>query len=182
MLRLFEFQSTLLIRGATSAAPFAPKTSAVFQSTLLIRGATLYFPGQIIRGVEHFNPRSSYEERRFGVFGYIIQFYFNPRSSYEERHSATVFPLFVSLFQSTLLIRGATSCALQSSHTLTGFQSTLLIRGATRPHPVIAPAIRISIHAPHTRSDCFSRSISSRRFYFNPRSSYEERPSLCLQN
>ena len=80
------------------------------------------------------------------------------------------------IFQSTLLMRGATRAAETPALYPMLFQSTLLMRGATRccnnqpvePHISIhapharsdvklrngRPAALISIHAPHARSDC----------------------------
>ena len=81
------------------------------------------------------------------------------------------------------------------------FQSTLLMRGATFSSPadiggwfisIHAPHARsdsaghggahwqhISIHAPHARSDVIlSLASRSSRYYFNPRSSCEERPDV----
>ena len=57
------------------------------------------------------------------------------------------------------------------------FQSTLLMRGATVSCLTKAVVVHISIHAPHARSD---RNMPLRRIepsYFNPRSSCEERPA-----
>ena len=55
-----------------------------FQSTLLMRGATSRSPRS--RAVlAHFNPRSSCEERRESREPPFDPFYFNPRSSCEER-------------------------------------------------------------------------------------------------
>ena len=124
-----EFQSTLLMRGATRR-----KTQAcwytVFQSTLLMRGATRRTISSRSSRRWHFNPRSSCEERpadaaeRAGVMN------FNPRSSCEERrlpaHNLFRFP---------------------------EFQSTLLMRGATRHRFPLRTVLCISIHAPHARSD-----------------------------
>ena len=77
-------------------------------------------------------------------------------------------------FQSTLLMRGATSSSLEKSGTTDfnprssceerpnfaanckraeEFQSTLLMRGATQSQHSSRLSIRISIHAPHARSD-----------------------------
>ena len=56
---------------------------------------------------------------------------FNPRSSCEERLSQPCSYLWYVLFQSTLLMRGATSTRLQMVNDWQ-FQSTLLMRGATR--------------------------------------------------
>ena len=82
-----------------------------------------------------------------------------------------------NLFQSTLLMRGATS-SKSSSPGLEIFQSTLLMRGATYDGNLLMLIVKISIHAPHARSDrspagrgpCICRD-------FNPRSSCEERPA-----
>ena len=49
-------------------------------------------------------------------------------------------------------MRGATTI-LQSQQSMTLFQSTLLMRGATFFKSVSALSTQISIHAPHARSD-----------------------------
>ena len=79
----------------------------LFQSTLLMRGATGRSPTTLsVR--THFNPRSSCEERR-ASWCVITQYRnFNPRSSCEERHYNEQQRYFNDLFQSTLLMRGAT--------------------------------------------------------------------------
>ena len=104
--------------------------------------------------------------------------------------------VYGTIFQSTLLMRGAT----RHPHfrvVAAIFQSTLLMRGATRlmhlflyaedisihaPHArsdcigsVKAQAGRISIHAPHARSDLERLHASRGDENFNPRSSCEER-------
>ena len=56
-------------------------------------------------------------------------------------------------FQSTPLIRGATSSQAALEFCLMLFQSTPLIRGATYADFLQQKSVRISIHAPHTRSD-----------------------------
>ena len=61
--------------------------------------------------------------------------------------------LFNLLFQSTLLMRGATPIIKADGTAEKSFQSTLLMRGAT-VFPLLLPdAEAISIHAPHARSD-----------------------------
>ena len=55
-------------------------------------------------------------------------------------------------FQSTLLMRGATEF-LDDTFFCHAFQSTLLMRGATRRLWLDGYDVRISIHAPHARSD-----------------------------
>ena len=106
----------------------------------------------VYRWHDYFNPRSSYEKRPAElIFTTSSVQHFNPRSSYEERRSDTFNNLtsnisihaphtrsdivtlamrIVLLFQSTLLIRGATTVRFMAL-CLLRFQSTLLIRGAT---------------------------------------------------
>ena len=84
---------------------------------------------------DNFNPRSSYEERQVFTCKIRRVIHFNPRSSYEERRH--------------ILDNGAERPC--------GFQSTLLIRGATTDILGRLTYGRISIHAPHTRSDWGSR-------------------------
>ena len=79
--------------------------------------------------------------------------YFNPRSSCEERPRDIDVVIAKFLFQSTLLMRGATVCFCV---TLRRFD--------------------ISIHAPHARSDPEVSIHTPSPWYFNPRSSCEERP------
>ena len=69
-------------------------------------------------------------------------------------------------FQSTLLMRGATVLSICRCMVLASFQSTLLMRGATRPLARFSRPTRISIHAPHARSDVsrFSHFCSFTRF------------------
>ncbi len=61
-LQRLEFQSTLLMRGATITFKLVDAVDA-FQSTLLMRGATSGWRAPAMRRV-YFNPRSSCEERR----------------------------------------------------------------------------------------------------------------------
>ena len=101
------------------------------------------------------------------------------------------------LFQSTLLMRGATislgisflnlpisihapharsDISPNISRTLTKkFQSTLLMRGATPSFYRCCTCRHISIHAPHARSDATRCVHLNQSEYFNPRSSCEER-------
>ena len=105
---IFQFQSTLPVRGATLV--YGVTTSgAIFQSTLPVRGATVCGVKlhQIIR---HFNPRSPCGERReLGrdpreVFGISIH---APRAGSDSTVTYN-FDHVVTLFQSTLPVRGAT--------------------------------------------------------------------------
>ena len=65
----------------------------------------------------------------------------------------TPLPPSVIAFQSTLLMRGATSIILGQTVGRCEFQSTLLMRGATAGPPFSCAYKAISIHAPHARSD-----------------------------
>ena len=166
------FQSTLLMRGATVVvecltprlrisihAPHARSALAekavtphyTFQSTLLMRGATWRVACR--HPIHDFNPRSSCEERHPAPCTQTSAPHFNPRSSCEERRIYQP-PTFTSKnkFQSTLLMRGATSRSVLTHRACAKFQSTLLMRGAT----------------------CHLR-LFRRRADFNPRSSCEER-------
>ena len=125
----------------------------------------------------HFNPRSSYEERRFRLnpsfhhcrisihaphtrsdllrlTGTPSTINFNPRSSYEER------PRALPWSAKSLHFNPRSSYEERHSE-----------RDSDLRHVII------SIHAPHTRSDDrrFRRCYCIRE-NFNPRSSYEERP------
>ena len=102
-----------------------------------------------------FNPRSSCEERPEGhPKSRVHTFDFNPRSSCEERLYCKLFCDIVAEFQSTLLMRGATIHDRLTAAALELFQSTLLMRGATRTQCSLPDWFpRISIHAPHARSD-----------------------------
>ena len=102
-----------------------------FQSTLLIRGATPIKSGQVVPA-NHFNPRSSYEERRFKRREKSAMHKISihaPHTRSDVGGGLTAPPTYG--FQSTLLIRGATDDS-QVCRELVEFQSTLLIRGATR--------------------------------------------------
>ena len=154
-LREFEFQSTLLIRGATS---------------LLTISAGGFF---------YFNPRSSYEERLQAPRQPTGGRYFNPRSSYEERLSGKRYRRWLDArFQSTLLIRGATMDGRTSEVTQCLFQSTLLIRGATCPLPRSCPGRGAYFNPRSSYEERLSAIVGTAILRdFNPRSSYEERPS-----
>ena len=85
-------------------------------------------------------------------------------------------------FQSTLLMRGATIYLHWSAGHYFQFQSTLLMRGATQAGYMPSRYSRISIHAPHARSDPRARRASrAPSCHFNPRSSCEERPAALPQ-
>ena len=60
------------------------------------------------------------------------------------------------------------------------FQSTLLMRGATIQFSVQSHHPLISIHAPHARSDKEAENDFNQFKHFNPRSSCEERPKKAV--
>ena len=112
---------------------------------------------------------------------------FNPRSSCEERLLRDIILVFVEQFQSTLLMRGATTqstsidvnlmISIHAPHArsdsmtatlrqITIFQSTLLMRGATHAGCRNAHVQQISIHAPHARSDKAATGHPTRYFEF----------------
>ena len=169
-----EFQSTLLMRGATTTIP-KYVTAIQFQSTLLMRGATPEGIGgddgrAISIHAPHARSDSAGQAQNIARTAISIHApharsdaagdctaqktgYFNPRSSCEERqrtgpHEAARYAISIHApharsdemmqsrkqmiceFQSTLLMRGATT-ASTVSNTASQFQSTLLMRGAT---------------------------------------------------
>ena len=81
------------------------------------------------------------------------QIYFNPRSSCEERLKMHCSSAHLAIFQSTLLMRGATRRRTLLHSAVSTFQSTLLMRGATSLILHKDTVTLISIHAPHARSD-----------------------------
>ena len=77
-------------------------------------------------------------------------------------------------------MRGATGViSLKTADRI--FQSTLLMRGATLEVLEHDLAVFISIHAPHARSDLHQRGHQEHQRYFNPRSSCEERLDFIVQ-
>ena len=96
-----------------------------------MRGATRGFYFDVCF-TAYFNPRSSWEERQNHGSKCKHKHYFNPRSSWEERLSYFLIRYRSKIFQSTLLVRGATNVI------------TVTINGGS-----------ISIHAPRERSDAF---------------------------
>ena len=179
---LAEFQSTLLMRRATRQTTPLPPSVIAFQSTLLIRGATPCWYS--LNQNQHFNPRSSCEERRPRQLSDSMQ----PSISIHAPHARSDVrtpdvdhcvlisihapharsdqarvPIdnFLSQFQSTLLMRGATGEIIWDGAVMTVFQATLLMRGATAQRGALTLSSGISIHAPHARSDILPMSALS---------------------
>ena len=161
--RHFQNDCRGIVQGISIHAPharsdlfikIASRILSTFQSTLLMRGATRMVHGSI-ECIRHFNPRSSCEERRYVMTEWEIE-----EISIHAPHARsdlmrTLEGYFISQFQSTLLMRGATG-----------------IRTVTNGNFII------SIHAPHARSDEKQSQHLQMAYNFNPRSSCEER--LCL--
>ena len=139
-------------RSDSNSRPY-PGSFSKFQSTLLMRGATSAFAASL-SAFSNFNPRSSCEERlRFsrgqktgrkfqstllmrGATNLLdkIRRYLVFQSTLLMRGAASPpsAPALAGSFQSTLLMRGATSArAERILHRQGSFQSTLLMRGAT---------------------------------------------------
>ena len=146
-----RFQSTLLMRGATAVydwcqraglisihAPHARSDSAAqpprrrlrFQSTLLMRGATRRLCSSKA-GEKQISIHAPHARSDFHLVPLVpARDDFNPRSSCEERLPSASASVFRQVFQSTLLMRGATHVLFLSFF-----------------------SYKISIHAPHARSD-----------------------------
>ena len=147
--RNFNPRSSCEERHNMSGVRFSSKT---FQSTLLMRGATrasLHLFQRIPISIHAPHARS--DDIRIIDADFIDDF--NPRSSCEERPDHCKSITVTIIFQSTLLMRGATFSSAASSTFPGVFQSTLLMRGATNSSSVSELAKTISIHAPHARSD-----------------------------
>ena len=155
------------------------RTGDGFQSTLLMRGATAGTCRRKRRR-SNFNPRSSCEERplclvsscrhppisihaphaRSDVCGASPMWpnhrNFNPRSSCEERPLFRWLHLIDLLFQSTLLMRGATSLSLLKNDGRYYFNPRSSCEERRRQCRQAHTQADISIHAPHARSDSWN--------------------------
>ena len=146
-----EFQSTLLMRGATIDRRIAA-TYGLFQSTLLMRGATCW-------SVQRKN---------------ALPISIHAPHARSDGLLKTCAPL-VRVFQSTLLMRGATK-VIRNIPTTQKFQSTLLMRGATAPALYkLLLSIRFQSTLLMRGATCNVSSAIQYICNFNPRSSCEER-------
>ena len=101
---------------------------------------------------------------------------FNPRSSCEERPITPSSMAWTKIFQSTLLMRGATRSASPGISPGRNFNPR---SSCEERHEAVFCQRRnkcISIHAPHARSDRGKHRHQNALCNFNPRSSCEERP------
>ena len=179
------FQSTLLMRGATSALAwssssiryFNPRSSCeerldsihiccIFIKHFNPRSSCEERPKKTARpsqSISNFNPRSSCEERRDSFRRYMEKDYFNPRSSCEERHMPVVGTV-------TLVYFNPRSSCEERRHTLFIEQRNVISIHAPHARSDVRRSKAdvghaISIHAPHARSDIASRIlIFARRF------------------
>ena len=171
---LIKFQSTLLMRGATTSTVRYRTFCKTFQSTLLMRGATYYASHGAWR--DAISIHAPHARSDHGFHGAHLC---DLISIHAPHARSDVMPLWNgngTVFQSTLLMRGATERQKRRAEEARKFQSTLLMRGATRNAGSEASrAPQISIHAPHARSDTACAHSATRASHFNPRSSCEER-------
>ena len=169
---LKEFQSTLLMRGATPGTGLHAACELISIHAPHARSDVVWSKTAEIVGISIHAPHARSDESCSSSI--VSDSDFNPRSSCEERQTSSYWLVNLAVFQSTLLMRGATdaSCRHDGRNI---FQSTLLMRGATAlrinsnvghyfnprssceerrcPRRVSAGTQRISIHAPHARSD-----------------------------
>ncbi len=169
------FQSTPLIRGATCVMPLRLRERKDFNprpsyEERLGAGRARLCGGHISIHAPHtrsdqsrtsasassstndFNPRPSYEERQILCYECAEKDNFNPRPSYEERLVPCVNHREQVRFQSTPLIRGATSARALFEDQQTNFNPRPSYEERLPPGG-LRQMRRISIHAPHTRSD-----------------------------
>ena len=116
-----------------------------------MRGATIF--GSARSRYSYFNPRSSCEERPRHATLLRDHRRISIHAPHARSDSVTTSCRLYSLFQSTLLMRGATCLEVRDGALVQAFQSTLLMRGATMPDAPAYGVELISIHAPHARSD-----------------------------
>ena len=149
-----EFQSTLLMRGATKQA-MRRKQPPIFQSTLLMRGATGYL--KLSRSYHIISIHAPHARSDFGVKRRSQAY----RISIHAPHARSDMPVHVHL-------KPFSRISIHAPHA----RSDCL-----RWRAQLAGCI--SIHAPHARSDAGHHGCQHIAEYFNPRSSCEERPIEC---
>ena len=167
-----KFQSTLPLRGATTCAACG-RPRYRFQSTLPLRGATaLAVAGDLAPVISIHTPLAGSDWT--GGPSRCSTRYFNPHSPCGERRAQGYLPVYLSQFQSTLPLRGATlgkhlvsHPALISIHTpLAGSDARIGHRGAVH---------LISIHTPLAGSDARFKAPVNPPVNFNPHSPCGER-------
>ena len=131
-----------------------PMRMTPFQSTLLMRGATTRTNTRLATMCTYFNPRSSCEERHKHNSPYTISDSISIHAPHARSDLHRVLPQCPP-FRISIHAPHARSdikVSFELQHSLI-FQSTLLMRGATDADDSSVAARDISIHAPHARSD-----------------------------
>ena len=169
------FQSTLLMRGATTSGLQDRRITSRFQSTLLMRGATssLRHTFDALRFQSTLLMRGATQRRDCKATETRISIHApHARSDLKELEQEGLNPISIHAPH-------ARSDKVKLDEVLCKrlFQSTLLMRGATKELENFHYLVIISIHAPHARSDISTSARCARVSHFNPRSSCEERPA-----
>ena len=144
-----------------------------FQSTPLMRGATSYiahYTGRTTVSIHAPHARGDMEGQTQFISPNVSIHAPHARGDLSSPPPSSV----LSVFQSTPLMRGATT-AFPISLTVLEFQSTPLMRGATLIGLITASPLLVSIHAPHARGDLPSSIYLLNPSCFNPRPSCEGR-------
>ena len=161
------------MRGATWLRQKYLETKK-FQSTLLVRGATTLSVSKFLTPFISIHAPRERSDTHMPV-KVVISGYFNPRSSWEERPG--IFSYQVSCRSISIHAPRERSDVkiLRLSVVILGFQSTLLVRGAT---VTVYLSCLLSLYF-NPRSSWEERRRYKIYFkvwhYFNPRSSWEER-------
>ena len=151
------FQSTPLIRGATSGTRRFVMDSNISIHAPHTRGDRVRRHGAL--RLHDFNPRPSYEGRLPQDAVPAMSIDFNPRPSYEGRRIPEHEIRAAVYFNPRPSYEGRLGLG-NNMTTTESFQSTPLIRGATTTRAARHQQGVISIHAPHTRGDRSLRSAS----------------------
>ena len=148
----------------------------LFQSTLPVWGAT--FCSRLLKP----EPKISIHAPRVGSDKQMINnadivLHFNPRSPCGERREMDGLPIYVTTFQSTLPVWGATRAGLLKNR---GYDISIHAPrvGSDKGFGFFDAEVGISIHAPRVGSDLFIRDQLRLTIHFNPRSPCGER-RLC---
>ena len=151
VLAICLFQSTRPVWGATKTSGFIT-LYCIFQSTRPVWGATCKGGSQPKDSV-YFNPRAPCGARRppFCLYPYYKNF--NPRAPCGARHLTLWRPSYITLFQSTRPVWGATVPCCANHPIITLFQSTRPVWGATLKRRLLDGRTFISIHAPRVGRD-----------------------------
>ncbi len=170
------FQSTLPMRGATPSFQ-GKQSSNLFQSTLPMRGATTAIPSFCAPGfISIHAPHAGsdpqplyYADRR------LISIHAPHAGSDIDTGEKRGCP---AAFQSTLPMRGATSCVISAQTSGSYFNPRSPCGERRDAADTSMLAVKISIHAPHAGSDAEIALLNASCKNFNPRSPCGERRAL----